>query len=174
VLCICVSGDETALNNLKVKCCDVPDPAEICIPTDDWGLLIECDNIEATSPTTCYYERKIGISHSTTESEGHYEQSEIYKEIGFSLNGAISALSLNFETKLGQSTVTGNDWTLTNTEVWNVETTTSVSFDVPPGIRTQLLQTVGNCGIYNVKATRVKRIDTEGKSLTQTVTYIDI
>ena len=162
------------MNNIKVKCCDVPDPAEICQPTDTWDLIIECDNIDALSATTCSYERKVGISHSTTESEGHYEQSEIYKEIGFSLNGAISMLSMNFKVNLAQSTTTGHDWTLTNSEVWGVETTTSVSFDVPPLVKTQLLQTMGSCGIYNVKATRVKRVDTQAKTMSQTVTYFDI
>ena len=162
------------MDNIKVRCCDVPNPAEICIPKDTWDLIIECDNTEATTPTTCSYERKVGVSHSTTESEEHYEQSEIYKEIGFSLTGAISLLSFNFGTHLAESTVTGYNWSQSNTEMWSVETTTRVSFDVPPGVTTKLLQTIGNCGFYNAKTTRVKRIDTQAATSTQTITYINI
>ena len=152
----------------------MPDPAQNCTPTDTWDLIIECDNIDAVTPTTCSYARKVGISHSTTQSEGHYEQSEVYTEIGFSLEGAVSVLSVEFGATLGLSTTTGHDWTLSNSEIWSVETTTSVSFDVPPGVKTQLLQTLGNCGIYNVRATRVKRVDTEAKTMRQSVTYFDI
>jgi len=167
-------GDETAVNNVNVKCCDVPDPGQECIPSDVWDLLIECDNIEAVTPTTCSYERKVGISHSNTESESHYQLTEIYQDIGFSLSAAPSVLSINFQYNLGMSETTGHNWTTTNTEIWSVETTTSVSFDVPPGVKTQLFQTVGKCGIYDVKATRVKRIDTEGETSRQITTYINI
>ena len=74
------------------------------------------------------------------------------------------------------SSETGYDWSSSNTEVWSAETTTSVSFEVPPGISTQLLQTVGTCDFYLAKATRVKRIDTEGEgsSIKTTVSYFDL
>jgi len=168
------SGDETALNNVRVKCCDIPDPAEICIPVDIWDLVIECDNMEAVSPTTCSYSRKVGISHSTTESEGQSHLSQVYQEVGFSLSAATSVLNANFKYTLGQSTTTGFDWISSTTEMWSVETTTTVSFDVPPKVKTQLLQTLGHCGIYTVRATRLKRVDTEAETLRQTVSYIDL
>jgi hypothetical protein len=167
-------ADNTALNNIRVKCCDIPDPAEICIPLDVWDLVIECDNTEAVSPTTCSYKRKVGISHSTTESEGQSHLATVYQEVGFSLNAATSVLNANFKYTLGQSTSTGFDWATSTTEMWSVETETSVSFDVPPKVKTQLLQTLGHCGIYTVRATRLKRVDTEAETLRQTITYIDL
>jgi len=167
------AADPTALNNIRVKCCDVEDPAEVCIPEDVWELVIECDNTEAVTPTTCYYERKVGVSTSTTESEGGYYRSEIYHSLGFNLAAAISPLNLNFRYNLGISQGTGYDWSVSNTEIWSSETTTSVSFDVPSGIKTQLLQTVGKCDFYAAKATRVKRIDTDTKTNIQSITYFD-
>lgn len=130
--------------------------------------------MEAVTPTTCTYERKVGISHSTTQSESHYELGEIYSNIGFSLVHAIPGLNINFGFNLGTSHKTGHNWTMTNSEVWNVETKTTVSFDVPPKVSTQLLQTVGNCGIYNVATQRVKRIDTEAETNKTTITFITI
>lgn len=144
------------------------------MPNDFWELIIECDNTEAVSGTTCYYERKVGVSHSITESEGGYREYEVYQNIGFNLLDALSALNFNFKYNLGMSYGTGYNWTTSTSEIWSSETTTGVSFEVPPGIKTQLLQTVGNCGIYNAKATRVKRIDTDGSTQKQTVTYFNL
>jgi len=168
------NSDETGVNNVAVKCCDVPDPANVCVPEDHWDLLIECDNMEAVTPTTCTYERKIGITYSRTQSETDYELTEIYHDLGFSLKAAISPLSFNFDYNLSMSEITGHNWTVTNSEIWNEETKTTVSFDVPPKVSTQLLQTVGKCAIYSVGTQRVKRIDTEAGSLKQTITYITI
>jgi len=159
---------------VNLKCCDVPDPGQDCEPNDEWDLLIECDNTQAVTPTTCSYERKVGISHSRTESETHYDVTEMYQSVGFGLDAAPSVLSLNFEYNLAWSEITGYNWTVSNTEVWSVETITKVQFDVPPKVSSQLLQTLGTCGIYNVRATRIKRIDTQAETLMQTVTYIDI
>jgi len=168
------NSDETGLNNLNMKCCDVADPAQICTPADNFELLIECDNMEATTPTTCTYQRKIGLAVTRTQQESYYELSELYLNLGFDLNGAIPVLNYNFEFNLAYSEITGHNWTVTNSEVWSEETTTTVSFDVPPKVSTQLLQTVGKCGIYAVSTQRVKRIDTEAGTLKQTITYIDI
>ncbi|ODM90918.1 Vitelline membrane outer layer protein 1 [Orchesella cincta] len=168
------SGDITGLNNIKMKCCSIPDPAETCEPEDKWDLLIECDNIDALTETTCQYTRKVGISHSAAYSEGYSHLVSTYVQVGFTLDQALSALGINFGTNLGRNSTTGYDWTASTSDVWSVETTTSISFNVPPGVRTQLFQTMGKCGIYTVRATRVRRVDTEGATNNQTVTFIDI
>ncbi|CAL8126766.1 unnamed protein product [Orchesella dallaii] len=147
------SGDITGLNNIKMRCCDIPDPAEICVPEDNWDLLIECDNVEALTPTTCQYVRKVGISHSAAYSEGYSHLVSTYTQVGFTLDQALSALGINFGLNLGFNSSTGYDWTASTSDVWSVETTTSVTFDVPPGVRTQLFQTMGKCGIYTGDAT---------------------
>jgi len=167
------ANDPTGLNNIKVKCCDVEDPAQVCVPVDQWELIIECDNKEAVSPTTCYYERKVGVSSSNTISEGHSRRSRIYRSIGFDIGSAISILAANFQYNLGHSVETDHDWTVSNTETWSEETTQGVSFDVPAGVKSQLFQTRGACDFYSVKTMRVKRVDTDGNNV-RTVTYFNM
>lgn len=157
-----------------MRCCNVPDPASNCLPQDNWDLLIECDNIEAVSPTTCEYKRKVGVSHSTAYSEGYSYLVQSYVQLGFGLDEALSTLGINFRLNMGANSTTGYDWASSASETWSVETTTTVTFDVPPGIRTQLFQTLGKCGIYSARATRVRRVDTDIRTFEQKVTYFDI
>ncbi|ODM94352.1 Vitelline membrane outer layer protein 1 [Orchesella cincta] len=168
------SGDITGLNNIKMKCCNIPDPAETCEPEDKWDLLIECDNIDALTETTCQYTRKVGISHSVAYSEGYSHLVNTYVQVGFTLDQSLSALGINFGANLGRNSTTGYDWTASTSDVWSVETTTSITFNVPPGNRTQIYQTMGRCGIYTVRATRFRRVDTNGATKKQTVTFFDI
>lgn len=168
------TGDVTGLNNIKMRCCSIPDPAITCVPEDKWDLLIECDNLEAVSPTTCEYKRKVGVSHSNAFSEGYSQLVSSYVQLGFNLPEALTGLGINFGANLGANSTTGYDWASSASETWAVETTTTISFDVPPGIRTKLYQTLGKCGIYSARATRVRRVDTDIKTQIQTVTYFEV
>lgn len=162
----------TGLNNIKMRCCNVPDPAQSCEPEDKWDLLIECDNLEATTPTKCEYKRKVGVAHSYSFSEGMTQLISSYTQLGFTIPEALAQLGFNFKTNI--NTTTGYDWEASTSEVWSEETTTTISFDVPPGYRTQLSQTYGNCGIYAVRAPRVKRVDFDTRTNQQTISYFDI
>jgi hypothetical protein len=170
------ADDETSMDRLRVKCCDVPNPAIVCIPRDDWDLIIECDNLEAISPTTCTYQKKIGTSNYTSSSENHWDIVETYTNLGFSLGAIAGPLLANFHTNLNISSSTGYDWTTSSSDSWSEEVTTTVSFEVPPKVKSQLFQILGNCGIYGAKASRFKKVDTEADEngiFTQTVTYLD-
>ncbi|OXA44707.1 uncharacterized protein LOC110857547 [Folsomia candida] len=170
------TDDETAMDGLRAKCCDIPNPAAICIPTDQWDLVIECDNLEAISPTTCTYSKKVGTSNYTSTSENHWDILNTYTELGFGIGGAAGPLLLNFHSNLNISTSTGYDWKTSSTEMWNEEITTTVTFEVPARVRSELFQIFGHCGIYGARATRFKKVDTEADGtgfLKQVVSYFD-
>ena len=162
------------MNNIQVLCCPVPDPSEHCTPEDTWDLLLECDNTEAVSDTSCTYERKIGASHWNMVSESNYLLYEMYSHIGFTLPGALANLPGNFGAQLGQSLVTEYNWTSSAGEVWKEETTVTVGISVPPGIRTKLYQTYGKCDFYAVRANLFKRVDSDTKFNTQEVTFFEV
>jgi glycine cleavage system regulatory protein len=97
---------------------------------------------------------------------------EVYGNIGFSIPGALVSLPGNFDANLGFSSSTGYNWTQSSGEMWTEETTITVSLSVPPRIITRLYQTLGKCNFYTVRANKLKRVDTDSRTLAQTVTYI--
>ena len=159
-------ADKTALNNIQVQCCPVRNPALHCRPKDSWDLLLECDNLEATSDTSCTYERKIGASRGNKVSESNYVQAEIYSNIGFTLPGALIDLPVNFAANLNLSVATGYNWTSTSSETWKKETAVTIAISVPPKTRTTLYQVFGKCDFYQVRASMFKRVDSDTASHT--------
>lgn len=155
-----------------MKCCDVPDPAVICVPNDSWDLVIDCNNRESSSPMFCSYERKVGTSNSTAFTESHWEILQKYTELGFSLSGALSLLSANFRANWGESSETGYNWTRSGSEVWSEEITTTVGFEVPGGGWSRLFQVLGECGLYGAKTNSYKKVDVDDKGMTS-VSYFE-
>jgi len=166
------SGDETALNGIKMKCCDVPDPATVCVPTDTWDQVIECNNRESSTPLHCSYERKVGTSNTTSFSENHWDLVQKYTDMGFSLSSALSFLGANFRYNVGESSETGYNWTRSGTEVWSEEITTTVGFEVPGGGWSRLFQVFGECGLYGAKTNSYKKVDVDEMGMT-VVTYFE-
>jgi len=160
-------ADGTGVNNIQVQCCPVPNPSEFCEPQDAWDLLLECDNTQAVSETSCTYERKIGATYWNQMSASEWLTYDLYAYIGYSFPGVLDSLAGNFQAHLGQSLSTGYNWTSSSGEVWKEETSVTVSISVPPGVRTRLFQTYGTCDFYAVRANVFKRVDTNNASFVQ-------
>jgi hypothetical protein len=141
-------------------------------------LVSECDNTNAFTPTTCSYERKIGIGYSTTtRSPGpgtgalpNNHERTVLESIGFSLGIEAQVLSQKFQFETGTSDKTGYEWGSSKTDTWNHETSTRVTFDVPPGVKASMVQVVGACGLYLVRTSKFQRIDTVGLDVMDTNT----
>jgi len=60
------------LRGIGIKCCKIPNPAEVCIPHDQWILLTSYDNRNGTSPLSYAVTRRIGLTltNSVHKSEG--------------------------------------------------------------------------------------------------------
>jgi hypothetical protein len=88
------------MDGLQIKCCDIPNPGSKCIPTDQWELALQCDNLaEIETPMNCSYQRQIGIANATTTPESS-EILKAYMDLGFSINSVAKPLSLNFGSNL--------------------------------------------------------------------------
>jgi len=165
-------GDDSSLNNLRVECCDIPNPSVNCIPSDFWELVAECDNTNAFTPTTCTYERKIGLGYSATQqnptASSHGQEKSLLDTLGFSIGLEAKVLSKKFQFETGIGEKTGYDWGSSKTDTWNHESTTKVSFEVPPGVRSSMVQVVGACGNYLVRTAKFQRIDVLGAAAAAT------
>jgi len=157
------AGDDSSLNNLRVECCDIPNPSVNCTPTDFWELVAECDNTNAFTPTTCTYERRIGLGYSATQQNPNSAQEKVVLDsVGFSIGMEAAILSKKFQLEKGIQK-TGYDWRSSQIDTWNHESTTKVSFEVPPGVRSSMIQVVGACGNYLVRTAKFQRVDMLGK-----------
>ncbi|XP_021967329.1 uncharacterized protein LOC110862438 [Folsomia candida] len=162
--------DQTGINNVRVKCCDIPSPAKTCVPTERWELAQECDNVKGKLPIECTFYRSVGIGMTTAlESEGANLMEEFYRDsaLGFGMNSDLGEapfwltydLSNRFATVLDDSETTGQNWTKVDIETWALETSTVVKFNVKEGYRARVEQMVGSCGYYSVKTPRLKHTD---------------
>ena len=71
----------------------------------------------------------------------------------------INDLAMRFKTEIGDSTVTGQNWTVVGTETWTMESSTVVHFDVKEGYRAEIYQLVGSCSYFSVKTPRIRKQD---------------
>jgi hypothetical protein len=148
------------MDGLQIKCCDIPNPGSKCIPTDQWELALQCDNLaEIETPMNCSYRRQIGIANSTTTPES-FEILKAYIDLGFSINSVAKPLSLNFGSNLNASSVTVYDWNMASPETWKQQGTTNDEFNVAPRTKLEIFQISGTCGVYEVKASRFMKVET--------------
>jgi len=152
---------------VRLECCNIPNPLENCRPTDFWEVVAECDNTNAFTPTTCTYERKIGMDYTDTQliPSINPQEKSILASIGFSLDLAAQIVSRKFKFGSGLGKQTGYNWASSRISIWSQESTTTVSFDVPPGIRSSMVQVVGSCGNSLVRTAKFQRIDKLGEPL---------
>jgi hypothetical protein len=143
------SGDDTALNNVRMRCCTVPNLASSCPPSDAWETVLECDNTNGTTPLLCTYEKVRGVSTSSTASEGQLHEYSVIQDLGFTSSLLYNGLSLNFRYNLSTSSSTGYHWAAETSETFQEKMTTSAQFQVPGGMRSTLSQAVGSCGLFN-------------------------
>jgi len=138
---------------LKSECCDVDNPGSICKPSDELRFLIRCDNRNGSTPISCVYQYKSGLSYHTIDSA-----TEAYESLGFNLENVGGALKENYYGNLGMSPITGYDWTGAPASTWNPELSSQGSLEVAPGWMSEVFQITGNCGLYAAKTDTFKEV----------------
>ncbi|CAL8100762.1 unnamed protein product [Orchesella dallaii] len=161
--------DRTGLNNVMMKCCDIPHPVKSCVPTTTWKLVNSCDAMRLNSTDegtdkdkSCNYTRKIGISYADDISS---PTKQLNEKMGF----GISSTSSMFHSKFLNHSISGkgqelkpkNDyrhWQFSPSYVWELQTSAKTSISVKKGSKILLYQLHGTCGVYQVWGTKLKAV----------------
>lgn len=177
--------DKTGVNNVKMKCCNIPHPLKNCAPATSWQLVASCYSVSSASAKTCKYSRKVGISF--TSSKG--DVSRLYEGIGLGLKKT----ALPFRTKFmntstnmmglffaGHEDSTKYYWYFAPDVVWDPETKHYAQIVAKKGYHRyhiSVYQIHGTCGQLQVWGTKMKKVVSSringGDKETSTTSYFD-
>lgn len=153
--------DDTALNNVDLMCCELPNPAESCSATDEWIEILRRDNSQGTTPIKYTVREKVGVKKELSITQSSSVIEEIAKSVGYSMSlDILKTLKTNFDTKLSTSTKTQHSWSQTDADTFSFEKEETTEISIPAKCDTTLSQIVGKCGSYLVNANAIKRVDT--------------
>lgn len=153
------AGPPYASGPVSVKCRCQQEPI-ICVPEDGWERIMQCDNSDGSTATTCKYKKTIGTTYSSEV------QNSMSIDVTIEESLEASYFTLLSET-LGISASTGYDWTLTSTETKSEEHSYEVDTDVPPGTIVMIDGAIGKCGGSTSKTElfKISSYDPEGRLL---------
>jgi vesicle coat complex subunit len=159
-VCFRYAGDDTALNNIDLKCCHVPSAVELCKPHDEKKMVYSCDNKRGKQSVTCAYEKQQGVttSNSTTKGGSKTDTFGIKSTAEVSAN-VMDMLQTKFSLELSYSHATEFNWQQTTQSTFDERTTSTITFDVDPGNTAKIYQVVGTCGPYTVYTNVMSRVD---------------
>jgi len=146
---------------LSIQCrCD-QDPI-ICQPTDNWKTIMQCDNTQSSSITTCTYRKSIGTTWSASTTNSFSIDTSVEMAMKDSFFGLM-------EETLTVTGSTGYDWSHMSSESKSETITYQVSTEVQPYTLLQIQGAEGNCGGENVKTELFKfiTVDPEGNILSE-------
>jgi len=140
----------------SVKCRCEQDPIT-CVPEDGWERIMQCDNSDGSTITTCKYKKTIGTTYSTEVQNSM----SIDLSIADSLEASYFTL---FSETLSISASTGYDWTHTSSEAKSEEHSYEVDTEVPPGTVVMIDGAIGRCGGSTSKTElfKISSYDQEG------------
>src|SRR5688572_28768697 len=128
-----LQGDDTALNNIRIECCDVFSPAKSCSPSDEWKRVLICDNTQGLEKKICKFERRIGVGYSDQIDPERPYAKEYFKSAGFTLEKDLANLKENMRHFSGKMNSGVMDWIGINDKVWKSDLDVSIeNIEVPP------------------------------------------
>jgi len=149
-------GGPWAWGQVSFKCRCEQDPIT-CVPTDEWERIMQCDNSDGSTATTCKYKKTIGTTYSTEVKNS--------MSIDLSIADALEASYFTlFSETLSISASTGYDWTHTSSEAKSEEHSYEVDTEVPPGTVVMIDGAIGRCGGSTSKTElfKISSYDQEG------------
>jgi len=177
ILCITLSlnkiylyilEDDTMLQNIRMKCCEVKPTSETCKPKDGWVLLQVCDNINGLEVLKCEFIHTIGMAMTKasklTKSEMHAVMAEASVTLGVGGMAFGIGLKTEFTASVGGGLTSGYDWSKEDSQSFSKTVETTITVLVPQGTKTFIYQLVGTCGIYSVFASKLFRGDTKSRT----------
>lgn len=162
----------TGLNQLKLKCCDVPNPG-ICEPTQFKIFLQTCNNSDAEVSRPCPFETNVGIVYNKNKYE---KAAKFYESVGHSLKETLPQIresierttncTLEGESDCEQKWKEIND---KNDKIYKTGKKDSGEIKLKPGAVLKLYQTTVSCGIYRMYT---NQIIAEGDDLTASEIFL--
>lgn len=143
--------DDTALNNVDLACCKVPDPATTCDAKYEWTTISTC-----SSELTCKVTFKSSISYTTENNPTGTKQIEILEQLGFILSDSVNGLKTNFESKLNSTTIEGLSISHMISVVKSVEKSSEIEMT---GCTGKVQQMILTCGIYKIKTQQYRCVN---------------
>jgi len=163
--------DDSSLNNFKVKCCPITNPAKTCEPSDAWERVKICDNTKGSSPKACKFEKRVGVAYSHKMSSKPSERT-FYNNAGYKLDDQmISELSQNIQSKMTSSNTI--NWEM-ETGFYTMENAVIDEISIPAHSHMTLYQAVSQCGIFSASSNTYKKVLTNKLSKSETVSYIKV
>jgi len=141
------ASDETALNNVNLLCCPLPNLARECEPKERYRVINICDNSKSNVESTCEFEVEVGVGYvrGSTEAAG-------WEGAGFTLEDAVHDLPETFKThqklskEFPQSTFIKKN-------------TVKSSVTIPAGTKTTISRLTAECAHYAITSRTIKRED---------------
>jgi len=140
----------------------------ICQPTDQWVVIMQCDNTNNDVEAKCRYVKTIGTTWSTSA----LDSMSIDETIEDSMSAHFFKL---FSTEIGKSQTTGYDWSHTSSEAKS-ETETFFDEAVVDAHSLLIIEGAeGECGGNNVKTElfRFTSMDANGNVISQKLEYMN-
>lgn len=151
--------DNTGLNNMKVKCCNVPDPLNKCVPKESRILVRVCNNSRSEEGLRCDFNAMVGLS---LNYDVNLKLIDFYTSIGYTFDAAKLNTSRHIASKLGEQMKEGKkleyDWNEISPGVMEDMKVKAKNLYVKAFETLELHQIVGMCEYFLVRTNRFVRV----------------
>lgn len=150
-----------------MKCCDIPHPVQKCVPKTTWQVITSCNAINSTADKQCSYSRKVGIAYLDT----FYDSVQMHERVGYGLKRMITQFQSNFfkvYSDVSFEAMVREDskeqyWLLSPSYVWEPQSIVKGKVTAKPGLKVDVYQINGKCGMLQVWGTRIKKVEKDPK-----------
>jgi len=139
-------SDETALNNVNLLCCPLPNLALTCEPKESYRIVNICDNSKSKVESTCEFEFEVGVGYVPGSAAAGWEGA------GFTLEDAVKDLPETFRSHGKYS----GDF---SQSVFVKKGAVKRGVTVPAGTKTTISYLTAECAHYSVTTRKIKRED---------------
>lgn len=158
--------DNNGLNNMKVKCCDVPNPLDTCTPKEDRKHIRDCDNSKSDEGLRCDFNAMVGLS---MDYDSNKKLIDFYSSIGYTFNDEKDKISKHIVSKLDEEIKNGRTLEYTwddivEPAVMGDMKVTAKTLYIKPFEKLELYQIVGRCGYFLVRTNRYVKLIKDGNS----------
>lgn len=160
--------DNSGMHNIKVKCCDVPDPLEACEPSEERQFVRTCNNLKKDEYLRCDFDSVVG--HSMDFS--NQKLIDFYSSIGYTFQDSKDSISTQIQVKLKEEIEAGTSLEYTwddivEPAVEGDETMSTQKLYIRPDEKHDIYQIVGKCGYFLIRSNRYVRVITDGSGATR-------
>ncbi|CAL8084988.1 unnamed protein product [Orchesella dallaii] len=158
--------DNTGVNGVKLRCCDVPSPATKYSPSESLLSIATLENFGNEPSLSFQVELNVGLLYNRT---GKWKKAmNFYETIGYNLNSLSHPFHKVFSEKVSclSDSSCNFDWSAHEDErndeagMWGMAAISNVTVNVKKGTKVEVKQVVGVAGPYVIGTFAVKEIIT--------------